>query len=78
MNTGVISKRYAKALYLFAKESKQEKLVYREMSTLADSYLQVPALRLRSAVLRPQALPLLPPGPRNTLPIRLQVPALLL
>ena len=45
MNTGVISKRYAKALYLFAKESKQEKLVYREMSTLADSYLQVPALR---------------------------------
>ena len=45
MNIGVISNRYAKALYQYAAEGQCEKQVYREMMTLADSYLQVPALR---------------------------------
>lgn len=45
MNTGVISKRYAKALYQFAEESKKGEQVYREMATLATSFLQVPGLR---------------------------------
>lgn len=45
MNTGVISKRYAKALYEFAEETNAEKQVYQEMSTLATSFLQVPELR---------------------------------
>ncbi len=45
MNTGVISKRYAKALYEFAEGSKKEEQVYREMEVLARSYMQVPDLR---------------------------------
>ncbi len=44
MNTGVISKRYAKALYEFAKESKREEQVYHEMILMVNSYLQVPDL----------------------------------
>ncbi len=45
MNTGVISKRYAKALYQFSEEGKKEKQVYSEMSTLLTSYQLVPGLR---------------------------------
>lgn len=45
MNTGVISKRYAKALYEFAEGSKKKEQVYHEMSLMANSYLQVPDLR---------------------------------
>lgn len=45
MNTGVISKRYAKALYEFAGEGGRIKQVYTEMCTLFNSYLQVPELR---------------------------------
>ena len=45
MNTGVISKRYAKALYQFAEDSGKGEQVYREMTTLATSFLQVPSLR---------------------------------
>ncbi len=45
MNTGVISKRYAKALYQFAEETKKQEVVYRAMTVLAESFLQVPELR---------------------------------
>lgn len=45
MNTGVISKRYAKALYEFAGETGHIKQVYTEMCTMLNSYLQVPELR---------------------------------
>lgn len=45
MDLGIISMRYAKALLLFATENGEEEKVYRETSTLADSYLEVPALQ---------------------------------
>lgn len=45
MNTGIISHRYAKALYSFASESGLEKEVYQEMITLSQSYMEVKELR---------------------------------
>ena len=46
MDLGVISVRYARALLKSAVEQKREAEVYREMQTLAQSYPQVPGLRL--------------------------------
>ena len=45
MDIGVISVRYARALLKSATEAKIEEQVYREMQTLAESYLRVPELR---------------------------------
>lgn len=45
MNTGKISARYAKALYLFAEENGKEGVVYEEMKVVANSFETVPALR---------------------------------
>ena len=44
MNTGIVTKRYAKALLAFAKENKAEHLVYDEMRRLAACARQVPLL----------------------------------
>jgi len=38
MNTGIIPKRYAKALFSFAQDKGAEETVYKEMSTLAQSF----------------------------------------
>ena len=46
MNTGVISVRYARALLKSACEQGLENKVYAIMQTLAQSYLQVPELRM--------------------------------
>lgn len=46
MNTGVISVRYARALLKSACEQDLENKVYAIMQTLAQSYLQVPELRM--------------------------------
>lgn len=45
MDVGVISVRYARALLKGSTEAKVEDTVYREMQTLAKSYIQVPELR---------------------------------
>jgi len=45
MNDGVISVRYARALLKSANEQKEEDNVYRDMMTLATSYLKVPQLK---------------------------------
>lgn len=45
MDVGVISVRYARALLKGSTEAKVEDTVYREMQTLAKSYVQVPDLR---------------------------------
>ncbi|MBQ4352560.1 MAG: F0F1 ATP synthase subunit delta [Prevotella sp.] len=45
MDIGVISVRYARALLKSATEQKQEDAVYKDMQTLAESYVQVPQLR---------------------------------
>ncbi len=45
MDIGIVSKRYAKALYEYAAGAKQEQKVYAEMLTLADSYAKVSTLR---------------------------------
>ena len=45
MDIGVISMRYARALLKSATDQKQEDAVYQEMMTVAESYLNVPALR---------------------------------
>ncbi len=45
MDLGVISVRYARALLKSATELKIEDQVYKDMLTLAESYIQVPALR---------------------------------
>lgn len=45
MDLGVISVRYARALFKSATDLKLEERVYREMQLLSQSYLQVPALR---------------------------------
>ena len=45
MNTGVVSKRFAKALLLYAFEEGVEDKVYEEMKILARSYYEVPKLR---------------------------------
>jgi len=46
MEIGVISVRYARALLKSATEQKLETDVYRDMQTLAESYVRVPQLRL--------------------------------
>ena len=45
MDIGVISMRYARALLKSATDQKLEDAVYQEMMTVAQSYLDVPALR---------------------------------
>jgi len=45
MNTGKISARYAKALYLFAEENGKENAVYEEMKVVAKSFMDLPELR---------------------------------
>lgn len=45
MDSGIISVRYARALLKSATDLGQEEVVYREMQSLAKSYLQVPQLR---------------------------------
>lgn len=51
MNTGVVSMRYAKALMLFATENHETQQVYKETTTLTQSYLNVP--RLQASLLNP-------------------------
>ena len=45
MNTGVVSKRFAKALLLYSMQQGREDKVYEEVETLAQSYNEVPKLR---------------------------------
>ena len=45
MDIGVISVRYARALLKAALNAKEEDILYREMSVLAKSYIDVPQLR---------------------------------
>lgn len=45
MNTGVVSRRFAKALLAYAKEEGQEDKVYEEVRTLAAHFVEVPGLR---------------------------------
>ena len=45
MNTGVASRRYAKALLAYAKADGKEEQVYEEVKMLAASYADVPGLR---------------------------------
>ena len=45
MNTGKISARYAKALFMFAEENNHEELVYNDIKTLSQSFCEVPKLR---------------------------------
>ncbi len=45
MNTGKISARYAKALFMFAEDNKHEELVYNDVKTLSRSFTEVPQLR---------------------------------
>ena len=45
MDLGIISTRYANALLLFAEEKGEPKQVYQETTTLAHSFLAVPALQ---------------------------------
>jgi F-type H+-transporting ATPase subunit delta len=46
MNEGMISKRYAKALLLYAVDWKVEDAVYAEMKKLASAFLREPRLRM--------------------------------
>ena len=45
MNTGVVSRRFAKALLAYAKEEGLEDKVYKEVKTLAAHFAEVPSLR---------------------------------
>ncbi len=45
MNTGVVSRRFAKALLAYAKDERQEDKVYEEVRTLAAHFVEVPGLR---------------------------------
>ncbi|WP_080904722.1 F0F1 ATP synthase subunit delta [Parabacteroides sp. Marseille-P3160] len=45
MDTGIISKRYAKALLAYAQEKGEGEKVYEEMKTLSQSFFEVPQLR---------------------------------
>ena len=45
MNTGVVSKRYAKALLLYSMQQGREQKIYEEVKHLARSYYLVPKLR---------------------------------
>lgn len=51
MNIGIISARYAKALYDYACHNGAEDVVYREMATLSGVFMKVP--RLREALVNP-------------------------
>jgi len=51
MDLGVISVRYARALLRCAMSDKQEDVLYREMQSLSDCYLNVP--ELKSTVVNP-------------------------
>ncbi len=46
MNTGIISNRYAKALFAYASEEHCEDTVYKEMQVLFRSFLEVRQLRI--------------------------------
>ncbi len=46
MKVGMVAKRYAKALYGYAKEQKAEDAVYSEMKRLAEAFAHVPQLRM--------------------------------
>lgn len=45
MNSGAISRRYAKALFAYAKENQKEDVVYKQVKGLIRHYLKVPELR---------------------------------
>lgn len=45
MNSGAISRRYAKALFAYAKENHQEDVVYKQVKGLIRHFLRVPELR---------------------------------
>lgn len=45
MNTGVVSRRYAKALLAYVKAAGAEDKVYKEAQTLSRRFIEVPALR---------------------------------
>lgn len=45
MNTGLISRRYAKALYEYASERKVEDILYRRMQTFANEISSMPKLK---------------------------------
>ncbi len=45
MNIGIVSKRYAKALYEFAHQNGNDKAVYQEMQLLAHCYWEIKVLR---------------------------------
>lgn len=45
MYIGIISKRYAQALNVFAREKGEEAVVYRQVKTLMKNYSKVPGLR---------------------------------
>ncbi|MCC8146134.1 MAG: F0F1 ATP synthase subunit delta [Bacteroidales bacterium] len=45
MNTGVISTRYARAIYEFAEENNCEKSIYKEMHVLSQNFKLFPSLR---------------------------------
>lgn len=45
MNTGVVSRRYAKALLAYAKAAGVEDKVYKEAQTLSARFIEVPGLR---------------------------------
>ncbi len=45
MNTGIIAKRYAKALYAFAQERNETAQLYEEMKALSACYLKVDGFR---------------------------------
>ena len=45
MNTGVISRRYAKALLAYAKADGKEEMIYEEVKTLAANYANISGLR---------------------------------
>lgn len=46
MNSGAISRRYAKALLAYAKDTNHEDLVYKQVKGFIRHYLRVPELRL--------------------------------
>ena len=50
MNTGVVSRRFAKALLAYAKGEGLEDKVYKEVKTLAAHFAEVPGLRRAARV----------------------------
>jgi F-type H+-transporting ATPase subunit delta len=45
MNTGIISGRYAKAIFQYASEHGEETLLYEEMKTLSKQFITIPLLK---------------------------------